>query len=38
MGGTCSTHGGEEKCLKGFDGKNWEGDNLEDLDVARRII
>jgi len=38
MGGTCGTHGGEERCLQGVGGKIWRRDHLEDLDVARRII
>jgi hypothetical protein len=39
MGGTCSTYGEEEKCIKGY----WlrdlnEGDRFEDLGVHGRII
>jgi hypothetical protein len=34
VGGTCSTHGGGERCLEGFD---WDArDHWEDLGVGGR--
>jgi hypothetical protein len=39
MGRTCSTYGGEERCIQGFWWGNLrEGDHLEDPGVDMRII
>jgi hypothetical protein len=39
MGGACSTHGEEERCIQGFGGETWgERDHLEDVGVDGRII
>jgi hypothetical protein len=39
MGGTWGGYGGQESCIHGFWwGDPWEGDYLEDLGVAGRII
>jgi hypothetical protein len=36
---TCGRCGGQESCIQGFGwGDPWEGDHLEDLDIAGRII
>jgi hypothetical protein len=36
MGGQCSTHDGDEKCIQNIDLKG--GENVEDLEVNNRII
>jgi hypothetical protein len=38
MGGTCRTHGRDEKCIQYFCLKNLKGDHSEDLGVDGRII
>jgi len=39
MSGTCSTYGGEDRCIQGFGGQNLrERDQLEDPGVDEGII
>ena len=38
MGGTCSTYGGEERCIQGFVGENCGRNHLVDTGVDGRII
>ena len=38
MSGACSTCGGQEKCIQGFDEETWGKDHLEDPGVDGRII
>jgi len=38
MGGTCSTYGGEERCIQGFGGETSEKNYLEDPGVEGKII
>ena len=38
MGGACSTHGGQERCIQGFGGRSEGKNHLEDPGVDDRIL
>jgi len=38
MGGTCSTHRGEERYIHGFNGEAYGNNHLEEIGVDERII
>ena len=35
---SCGTYGGEERCILGFGGENWETYHFEDLGINKRLL